>query len=77
MIDGVRIGPEAFLARQLFSATTSTKGRIVIWIIITSIARFLSVESHSDYKVSRSEWIKAAFELISFCKVEVRCLCWI
>ena len=44
MPDGVQIGPRAFLARQLYGAAVSTKDRIVIGGVITTIARFLGVE---------------------------------
>ena len=40
MLEGERIDPGSFLAHQLYSAATSTKGRIVTGGIITSIARF-------------------------------------
>ena len=46
MMDDACVDPRAFLARQLFSASTNTKGRIVIGGIITSIARFLNVKSN-------------------------------
>jgi len=61
----------------LFSATTSTKGRIVIGGIITSITRFLGIESNPDDQVSGFELLdKAAFELIGFYKVECGHLYW-
>jgi len=37
MLDGVQLEPGSFLARQLHSATVSTKGRIVIGRIVTTI----------------------------------------
>ena len=44
MLDGVQLDPWAFLARQLYSAAVTTKDRIVIGGIVTTIARFLDVE---------------------------------
>ena len=55
MLDGVQIDPGAFLARQLYDAAVSTKGRIIIGAVITTIARFLSVEPNPDDRVSGSE----------------------
>jgi len=78
MFHGERLDPGSFLACQLYSVATSTKGRIVIGGIITSIARFLGIEHNSDDRVSGSERLdKAAFELMGFCKVEAGRLCWI
>ena len=78
ILEGERLNPGSFLARQLYSAATSTKGRIVIGEIITSIARFLRIEPQPDDRVSGSERLdKAAFELMGFCKVEAGQLCWI
>jgi len=44
MLDGVQLNPSLFFARQLYSAAVSTKGRIVISGIVTTIARFLDIE---------------------------------
>jgi len=44
MLGSVQLGHSLFLARQLYSATVSTKGRIVIGGIVTTIARFLGIE---------------------------------
>ena len=55
MLDGVHVDRGVFLAHQLFSAATSTKGRIVIRGIVTSIARFLGVEPNPYDRVSRFE----------------------
>ena len=44
MLDGVQLDQGPFLAGQLHSAVVSTKGRIVIGGIITTIAVFLIVE---------------------------------
>ena len=44
MLDGVQLDLGFFLARQLHSANVSTKGKIVIDGIITTIARFFGVE---------------------------------
>jgi len=55
----------------LFSAATSTKGRIVI-------VRFLGVDPSPDDRASASEQLdKTAFELMSFVKVRSGYLCWI
>jgi len=54
MLDGDQLDPGSFLARQLHSAIVSTKGRIVIGGIITTIARFLGVEPNPEDKVSGS-----------------------
>jgi len=48
MLDGHQLNLGSFLVRQLHSATVSTIGRIVIGGIITTIARFLGVESNPE-----------------------------
>jgi len=76
MFHGERLDPGSFLAHQLYSAATGTKGRIVVGGIITSIARFLGIEPNPDDRVSGSKRLnKAAFELMGICKVEVGRLC--
>ena len=55
MLDGDELDPCSFLARQLHSAAVSTKGRIVIGGIITTIARFMGVEPNPEDRVSVSE----------------------
>jgi len=78
ILDGVQLDPGAFLARQLYSAAVSTKGRIVIGGVVTTITRFLGVEPNPKDRVSGSEWLdQAAFEIMNFCKVEAGRLCWI
>jgi len=78
MLNGDQFDPGSFLARQLYSATVSTKGRIVIGGNVTTIARFLGVEPNPKYTVSGSERVnQAAFEIINFCKFEASRLCWI
>ena len=78
MLQGDRIDPRSFLARQLYSAATSTKGPIVIRGIIISITRFLGIEPNPNDRVRGSERLdKAAFELMRFCQVEAGRLCWI
>jgi len=68
----------SFLAKHLYSAAVSTKGRIVIGEIVTTIARFLGIEPNPDDRVSGSELLdQAAFEIMSFCKAEAGRLCWI
>jgi len=78
MLNGDSIDPGAFLACQLYRAAVSTKGKIVIGGRITSIVRFLGIESNSEDRVSESEWLdKASFVLMSFCKIETGRMCWI
>ena len=68
MLQGERLDPASFLARQLYSAATNTKGRIVIGGIIISIARILGIEPKCDDGVSGFERLdKSAFELMGFC----------
>jgi len=76
ILNGVRIDPRAFLARQLYSAAVSTKGMIVIGGIITTSARFLGVEPNPEDRVSGSKRLdQAAFDLMNFYKVEAGRLC--
>ena len=78
MLDGDQLGPGSFLARQLRSAAVSTKGRIVIGGITSTIARFLKIKPNPEDRVSRSERLdQAVFVIMNFCKVEVGRLCWI
>jgi len=78
MLDSVQLDPGSFLARQLHSATVSTKGRIVIGGIITTIARFLGVEPNPEDRVSGFERLdQADFDIMNFCKVEASRLYWI
>ena len=78
MLDGVQIDFGAFLARQLYSAVGSTKGRIVIRDIITTIASSLGVEPNLEDRFFGFEQLdQAAFKLMNFCKVDARHLCWI
>ena len=55
MLDGAQLNPSSFLAKQLYSAGTSIKGRIVIGGIVTTIVRFLDIEPNSEDKVSGPE----------------------
>jgi len=48
MLDGVQLDPGSFLARQLQSPAVSTKGKIVIGGIITTIIRFLGVKPNPE-----------------------------
>ena len=48
MLNGDQLDPGSFLARQLHNVTISTKSRIFIGGIITTIARFLGVESNPE-----------------------------
>jgi len=65
-----------FLARQLHNAIVSTKGRIAIGSIVTTIARFLGVEPNPEHSVFGFEQLdQAAFKKMNFCKVEAGCLC--
>ena len=78
VLQGDRIDPRSHLERQLYSATTSTKKRIVIRGIITSIIRFLGIELNPDDRVRGFQQLdKAAFGLMGFCQVEASRLCWI
>jgi len=78
MLHGERLDLRSFLAIQLYSAATNTKGKIVIGGIITSIGRFLGFEPNPNDRVSGSERLdKAACELMGFCHVEAGRLCWI
>ena len=74
-LENDRVDLGAFLAQHLHSATTSIRG---IKGIITSIARFLGVEPNLNDRVFGSKSLhKVAFELMSFCLVKARHLCWI
>jgi len=76
MLQGERLDLGSFLARQLYSAATSAKGRIVVGGIITSIVGFLGIEPDPNDRVSGSERLdKVSFELMGFCKVEEGRLC--
>ena len=75
MLDGAQLDLGSFLARQLHSAAIN-KSRIVIGGMITTITRFLGVESNPEDRVSGSDQLdQVAFEVINFCKVEVGRLC--
>jgi len=77
MLDSVQLDPSSFLARQLHSATISTKSRMVISGIVITIARFW-VSSPTEYRVSKSQRLdQAAFEIMNSCKVNAERLCWI
>ena len=72
ILDGVQLDPGAFLARQLYSAAVSTKGRIVIRGVVTTIARFLGVKPNPEDRVSGSEQLNhVTFKI----KVETGRLC--
>jgi len=78
MLEGAQLNCGSFLARQLYSAVVSTKGRIVIGGIVTTIARFLGIEPNPEDRVFKSERLdQVAFEIINFYKVEAGLLCWI
>jgi len=78
MLDGLPLDPGSFLARQLHSVAVSTKDRIVIGGIITTIARFLCVEPNPKDRVSGPERLdQATFQIMNFCKVEAGHLRWI
>ena len=78
ILDGDQLDPGLFYARQLHSAAISTKGRIVIGEIITTIPSFLGVQPNPEDRVSSFEQFnQAAFEIMNFYKVEVSRLCWI
>jgi len=78
MLDGVQLDRCSFLVRQLHSAAVSTKDRIVIGGIVTTIARILGVQPNPEDRVYGSERLdQATFEIMNFYKVEVERLCWI
>jgi len=67
MLDGVQLDPSSFLARQLYSATVSTIGRLVIGGIGTTIARFFAVEPNPEDRIPGSKRIdQAVFEIMNF-----------
>ena len=71
MLDDVQLNLGSFLARQLYSVAVSTKGRIVIGDIVTTIARLLGIEPNPEDRVSGFEGLdQAAFEIMNFCKVK-------
>ena len=55
MLDSVQLDPGIFLVRKLYSIAVSTKSRIFIGGIVTTIARFLGVEPNPEDRVSGSE----------------------
>jgi len=66
----------AFLAHQLYSAASSTKGRIVVGRFVATIACFFNIIPHDDDWVPGSKrFDKPSFELLSFCKLEASRLC--
>jgi len=76
MLEGERIDPGTFLAHQLYSAATSTKGKIVIGGIITFTAQFLRIEPNPDGRIHGSKRLdKVAFELMGFCLTKAGRLC--
>jgi len=78
MLDVIQFNLSSFLANQLYSATVSTKGRVAICDIVTTIVRFLGIQPNPDDRVSWCEWLdQAAFEIMRFCKVEAGRLCWV
>jgi len=76
MLDGVKLDPDSFLARQLYSTAVTTKGKIVIGGIVTTITRFLDIEPNPRDRVFEFErFDQAAFEIMNSCKVEAGRLC--
>jgi len=68
-LNGAHLNPGSFLAKSLYIATVSTKGRIVIGGIVTNIVKFLGIEPNSKDRVSGSEQLyQAAFEITNFVK---------
>jgi len=57
MLDGVHLDPGSFLVRQLYSAAISTKCKIVIGGIVTTITRFLGIEPNPEDRVFGSKRI--------------------
>jgi len=72
MLDGVQLDLSSFLARKLYSDAISTKGRIVIGGIVTTIAGYLGIDPNPEDRVFGFERLDR-----DFCKVNARCLCWI
>ena len=60
MLDTVQTDPEAFLARQLYSVAVSTKCKIVIGAVITTIARILGAEPNPHDRIFGSEQLDQA-----------------
>jgi len=60
MLDGVQINLVVFLAQQLYCAVVSTKGRIVIGGVITTIARFFGIKLNPEDRFSASERLQQA-----------------
>jgi len=76
MLDSVKLDPSSFLDRQLHSSTVSTKGRIVIGRIVTTITRFFAIEPTPEDRFFGSKRLdQATFEIMNFCKVEAGRLC--
>jgi len=73
MLDGARLNPGAFFARQLHSAATSTKGRIVLGgFVITISCSFNVIPYDDDDRVPASKRLdKATFELMSFVRLRL------
>ena len=77
MLNGVLLEPGSFVARRLHSAAVSTRSRIVIGGIVTTIARFLGVKPNPKDRIYGFEQLdQAVFETINFCKGEAGHLCW-
>ena len=55
LLDGVQLDLGSFLVGQLHSAAVSTKGRIVVGGIVTTVARFLVVKPNPEDRVFGSE----------------------
>ena len=73
MLDGDQLHPDSFLARHLYSAVVSTKSRIVIGGIMTTIARFFGIEPNPKDRVSGFEQLnQVAFKIMNFCRLGAR-----
>jgi len=76
MLDGVQLDLGSFSTRQLHSATVSTKDRMIIGGIVTTIATFLGVEPNPEDRVSGSEQLdQTAFDIMNFYNVDPGSLC--
>jgi len=78
MLNGNRLDMVTFFSSQLYSATISTLGRIIIGGLITPSARLVTVDSTLEERVIGYERLKMdAFEQMKVCKVGVGQVRWI
>jgi len=78
MLNGGHIDSGSFLANHLYSAATSTSGRVVIRGIITPITMSIGFVPSSNNAAPGSKRLKVdTFEKMKFCKMEAIQVCWI